>query len=93
MPLPRNNGIETVASPKRPREDAWLSVNNLTKSTAIAAVSSVRLREPYERLGSQIADDLGVFNVAHIRRTDLVLYLVGFSAKEAGRNEESKKFL
>lgn len=36
------------------------------------AVRGVRLRELYQDLGVRIATDLGRFNVAHIRRTDLV---------------------
>ena len=43
-----------------------------TRRRLLDAVEQVRLREPYRVLGSAIAADLGAYNVAHVRRTDLV---------------------
>ncbi|MEQ8716358.1 MAG: hypothetical protein RIE08_01985 [Acidimicrobiales bacterium] len=44
-----------------------------TRRRLLEAIAQVRLRAPFEDLGSRIADDLGTYNVAHIRRTDLVI--------------------
>jgi hypothetical protein len=43
-----------------------------TRRRLLDAVGGVRLRRAFEELGHRIADDIGRFHVAHIRRTDLV---------------------
>ena len=65
---------EVVSISGRPL--AWYSyffhATGAQRAKLLAAVGAVRLRDPFEKLASQIADKLGTFNVAHIRRTDLV---------------------
>jgi hypothetical protein len=63
---------------------AWYSyffhATGATRARLLAAVEAVRLRDPYQQLGERIADDLGTFNVAHIRRTDLVIGIRSYAA-------------
>lgn len=43
-----------------------------TRRRLLDAVSAVRLRAPFRDFAAQVARDLGSFNVAHVRRTDMV---------------------
>jgi hypothetical protein len=66
--------VEVVRIEGRPL--GWYSyffhATGATRRRLLGAVAGVRLRRPFEELGHRIADDVGRFHLAHIRRTDLV---------------------